>query len=273
MQAHRSIGHLVLRAQHAEPLFDLFTRVFGCPVAWPLQHAEFATYGWAHLGNVDLEIWAARDNGDLPANTRLPIWHGFALEPASPMPDAQAHCASHGIACKPARTFRSPDAQGALAENFTNSVLLDLSSPHCCAFLCEWKRDTPIYPWPGGATPVERRPALQQSLRDRGGGPLGLLGLRTIHLSAPDPAAHQRLWSTLMAGPEQPTALTSDVSLALRPSGHAAMTAITLAVRSLAAARRFLQQEQLLAADRDTSVGVACGGVEVWLVEADQHRT
>lgn len=120
---------------------------------------------------------------------------------------------------------------------------------------------------------MERRPALQQSLHDRGGGPLGLLGLRTIHLSAPDTAFHQRLWSTLMAGPEQPTALTPDVSLELRPAGHAAMTAITFAVRSLEAARCFLQQEQLLAADRGTSVGVACGGVEVWLVEADQHRT
>lgn len=208
MPADRSVDHIMLRLTTAEPLFDLFSSVFGLPVAWPLQHAAFATYGWVHAGNTDLEFWAATSNADLPGHAQPPLVHGFALEPALPLPQALERTAAAGIASKPARTFQSSNAQGEVVTNFTNAVVLDLSAPSCCIFFCEWNSRAAIYPWAEAATPVQRRARHRQALQESRGGPLGLIGLKSIHMGTPELGMHRKHWQTLSGSPSgHPTCL------------------------------------------------------------------
>ena len=272
MPAYQSIDHVMLRLHAAEPLFDLLTHTFALPTAWPLQHSAFATYGWVHVGNTDLELWAAASNTDLPHHAQPPLFHGFALEPALPMSDALAHLAASGIACKPARAFQTPDAQGNTVTNFTNSVVLDLSSPSCCVFLCEWNAHASIYPWAQAITPVARRASLHQSLMDSGGGPLGLLGLRSIRVGTPSLAEHLARWQSLSGSENHPVQLTPEIALELVPADHLQIESLTFEVRSLEVSRRLLKRLKLLYADSGNTLTVSKEGLVVDFVEVASHR-
>ncbi|WP_426306101.1 hypothetical protein ACN9MJ_02265 [Acidovorax facilis] len=151
--SYRSIDHVMLRLQAAEPLFQLFSETFGLPVAWPLQRTDFATYGWVHLGNTDLELWAATVNGDLPDHAQPPLIHGFALEPASPLAESLEHAMEAGITCKPPRAFQSENSRGERVTNFTNSVLLELSAP---AAVCSFASGIGVRPSTPGPKPQRR---------------------------------------------------------------------------------------------------------------------
>jgi len=266
---YRSIDHIMLRLGAAEPLFDLFSRVFELPVAWPLQHAAFATYGWVHLGNTDLEFWAAASNADLPPHAQPPLVHGFALEPAGPLPQAMAHTTALGIQCKSPRPAQTTNSQGEVVTNFTNSVLLDLSATGCCVFLCEWDPQGSIYPWDEAATPAQRRAQHRQALQERGGGPLGLIGLQTVHMGTPDLPAHRRHWQALSGSlPGQALTIAPGVGLELFSAEQLYIASLTFRVHSLAAARAFLGGRHLLqAGTTEDMLSLACEGLPIRLVQ------
>ena len=137
---------------------------------------EVARFSWVHVGNTHLELWAASSNSDLPQGCELPLVHGLALEPDE-LSFSTAELERLGMACKPPRPYRTLDAQGQSVTNFTNSLVLDLSSPSCCNFFCEWGSTASIVPWPQVVTTAERRLADQRRFATWGGGPLGLTGL------------------------------------------------------------------------------------------------
>lgn len=271
MPAYQSIDHVILRLHAAEPWFDLLTKTFALPTAWPLQHAEFATYGWVHVGNTDLELWAAASNADLPDHAQPPLFHGFALEPALPMPDALAHLVAAGIACKPARAFQTLDIDGNKVTNFTNSVVLGVSSPSCCMFLCEWDAHASIYPWTEADTPVTRRAVLSKALRDSGGGPLGLVGLNAIRIGTPDRDEHLRQWKSLSGSGSHPVQLTPEIVLELVPAEHLQVESLGFAVRSLEVARQFLSSRQWLDANSGNMLTISRQGLTVQLTEVAPH--
>lgn len=269
MRAYRSIDHVMLRlhAEAVEPLFELLTRTLALPVAWPLQRTEFATYGWVHVGNTDLELWASASNADLPDHAQPPLFHGFALEPALPLAQTIEHITASGISCKPARAFEGTNSSGVQVTNFTNSVLLDLSAPSCCVFLCEWSPLATIYPWKEPITPAQRRPRLGTELQAHGGGPLGLLGLHAIHMGTPSLKEHLRQWQALTGSAGHPIQLTPEITLSLSPADHLRIESLTLAVRSLDVARSFLNSHQLLEIDTGTAITMSWGGVQLRFTE------
>lgn len=263
----------MLRLVAAEPLFDLFSRVFELPVAWPLQHTAFATYGWVHAGNTDLEFWAATSNSDLPADAQPPLVHGFALEPVRPLTEAIAQATALGIHCKPARRFESINARGEVVTNFSNSVLLDLSAPSCCVFFCEWDPRGAIYPWDEAATPTQRRRQHRQALNDNSGGPLGFVGLQALRMGTPDLDAHQQAWHAISGSPDgHPIALTGGISLEMVAASHLRIESLTFSVRSLAKAHSFLADRQLLQEDTGPELWIACEGLPIRLIESTSGR-
>lgn len=267
--AYRSIDHVVLRLVTAEPLFKLLSETFQLPVSWPLQRADFATYGWVHVGNTDLELWAASSNTDLPAHAQPPLIHGFAMEPAQSLPESLAWMEQAGVSVKAPRAFRSQDAGGQLVTNFTNAVVQDLSAASCCIFFCEWDRRATIYPWTEAATPVERRAGLRDQLQAREGGPLGITGLQAIRLGTPDLKAHQHHCQTLTGSrADGPIFLAPHIVLELVPSEHLMIHSISLGVRSLEVARAFLARRDLLQHDDGTTLYLALDGLRIQLAEA-----
>ncbi|MDM0078726.1 VOC family protein [Variovorax sp. J2P1-59] len=263
------IDHVVLRTAAAEALFDLLHRQLGLPATWPLQHAPFATYGWIGVGNTNLEIWAAADNSDLPADCPLPLFHQIALAPAE-LSETLARFSAVGLSCKAPRVYASKDERGEVRTNFTNSVILDLSSESCCVFVCDWGTDAPIVPWRKGLSTPERRDLERGALAACSGGPLGLVGLKEIAMSSPDLAAAADKWQRLAESTSWPVAIADGVELQLAAGKQNLVQSLTLAVRDLGAARRFLVGRELLDEDAAGEVLLsrrATGGLAFRLVE------
>lgn len=241
----------------------------GLPVTWPLERASFATFGWIGVGNTNLEIWAAASNSDLPTDCPFPLVHGFALAPDE-LSISLAQLDSKGIRCKEPRVFRSKDAHGELTANFTNSVVLDVSSDTCCVFFCEWNRDAPIVPWERGQATHSRRTKERAEMNARDGGPLGLLGLSEIVLTARDVVSATEKWQKLSESAGDPIALTEDVNLRLRGGTQDAIQSLTFAVRDLTTATIFLADRNLLETSHAGEVLLslkASGGLRLRFVE------
>ena len=151
--------------------------------------------------------------------------------------------------------------------NFTNAVLLDLPSPGCCVFLCEWNSKASIYPWSEPETPAQRRSQLRAVLSDRGGGPLGLVGLHAIHLGTPSLERHLRQWQALSGSRTHPIQLTAEIALELYPAKHLQIDALSFAVRSLDVARHFLASQNLLRDDHGGMLTVVCESLQIRLVK------
>lgn len=239
-------------------------------MTWPLERAAFATFGWIGLGNTNLEIWAATDNSDLPADCPFPLIHQIALAPAE-LSETLARFDAMGLSCKAPRTYSSKDERGEVRTNFTNSVILDLSNESCCVFVCDWGTDAPIVPWRKGLSTPERRNLERDALTACGGGPLGLVGLKEIAVSSQDLATAADKWQRLTESTSWPVAIADGVELQLTAGKQDLVQSLTLSVRDLGAARRFLVSRELLDEDMAGEVVLsrrATGGLTFRLVEA-----
>lgn len=265
----QAIDHLMLRVAQAESLFDALHRELGLPVTWPLQRADFATYGWIGLGNTQIEIWAAASNADLPANCTLPLVHGFALGPNHLETDL-ALLRERGLRHRTPRNFSSPDAQAVSRSNFTNAVIEDLSSPGCCVFYCDWARGAPIVPWPRDATADERRALHAAALAQCGGGLLNITGLRRITMQTPDVLTTERGWRTALDASSGPLFLAPDIRLIIEAGPCHRISALHVGVRDATVARAALEARHWLGAEGDAGAmqldHPACAGLALWML-------
>lgn len=266
------IDHVVLRLTSVEPLHTLFRDTFGLPMSWPLETQPFASFGWVNVGNTNLELWAATNNTDLPVDMQPPLVQGLALDPVD-LEGSIAHLAARGIACKTPKPFRTKTSAGAWVTNFTNSVVLDVSSDACCIFFCAWDAEGTIYPWKEKLSTVQRRARDKAVFDACGGGALGLVGLKDVRLGVPDVSGADRAWRVLSDSSQGPIKLAPDISLRLvpRPTGGPIIESLSFGVRSLPMARAFLEQHELLDASSDDELRLsraACAGLDLRLIEA-----
>lgn len=268
---YRAVDHIVLRLPEADGISTLFSETFGLPIAWPLQRSNFATFSWVSLGNTNLEFWAATDNSDLPTNGQPPLIHGFALDPES-LTSSIARLSELKIQCKQPRSFPTDDGQGGLVTNFTNSVLLDVSTDTCLVFFCEWNENGNIFPWSEKLNSIERRARESEALRQSGGGKLGIVGLSEIQLKVANFDIMLNKWETVTASVGNPLALTHDIALRLLPGERDQIESLVLSVKCLPTAKRFLAENGLLGEVGLNSVQIspeACQGLSFKLVQAE----
>jgi hypothetical protein len=269
---YRAIDHVMIRLLEIEPLFSLFSNVFGLPVSWPKESSSFATFGWVNVGNTDLEFWAAANNADLPSDCQPPLIHGFALDPVD-LSSSVSQLAELGIACKAPRPYETLNEQGVKVTNFTNSVVLGVSSPECSIFFCAWDKNASIFPWKEKLTAVERRARDREVFRRCAGGALGLVGLRKIELAVEDVGEASEKWRALTGSGSQPIALTDGVDgtdLELVAGKRHMIQSLTFDVRSLAVAKDFLAARDLLesfTAEELVMSSAATGGIQFKIVQ------
>jgi hypothetical protein len=268
---YRAIDHIVIRLPEADGISALFGETFRLPTTWPLQQSNFATFSWVSLGNTNLEFWAATDNSDLPADAQPPLIHGFALDPESLTSSIKllSELKTH---CKPPRSFQTDDGQGGLVTNFTNSVLLDVSTDACLIFFCEWNENGNIFPWREKLSSTDRRARECEAWRQSGGGKLGIIGLSEIQLKVADFDAMMTRWETITASTGNPLALTNDIALRLLPGERDQIESLVLAVKCLETAKHFLSENALLGEVGLKSVQIspeACHGLSFKLVQAE----
>ena len=266
----QSIDHIMVRAIAAEPLYHLFSQTLGLPVSWPLQRSDFATFGWVTVGNTNLEFWAASNNSDLPKDTKLPIFHGFALGPTN-LNESISTLTQRGVACKSPRAFITKRPDGHEAVNFTNSVILDVSTDSCCVFFCEWCPDGTIYPWREKLTASERQQREKAQLLACEGGPLGITGLVEIQIEIPAESNVLRAWNAITEQQGPLVSLVDGAQLRFLPGAHYKVDALVLGVRSLRRARDFLVENELLENEHKDELSLsrsATGGLILRLRES-----
>lgn len=223
---------------------EIFVKTFGLPVSWPLQSNDFASCGWVTLGNTNLEFWAASNNSDLPSEDVLPLFHGLALEPLN-LAESIHVLGERGIRCKAPRPYVTQTAGGRDVTNFTNSVVMDVSSPLVCIFFCEWGVEGTIFPWKQPLTTVERKLKEQQQLSACDGGKLGITGLVEVEMLCTRIHETKAKWLAMTGRSAMP--ITQDgVEVSFRAGSVDKINSIVIGVRSLAKARDVLAHAGLL---------------------------
>ncbi|RYF41956.1 MAG: hypothetical protein EOO27_45725 [Comamonadaceae bacterium] len=240
MSPSLGLDHVYLRVHDPDAVLALFHLQLGLPVSWPLRDEPFARYAWVNAGNVQIELWQARSDSDLPPATALPLVAGLALWPSEVHASRDA-LALQGVRCKEPRAWRTEGAGGDEL-NFTNCLVLDATGPACQVFFCEWHPDAPIAPWPKGETTPCRRERLAKELAGADNGGVGIEGLCAIHMQTPDVARSARVWNAITGavGIAAP-----GVALVLTPGHELEVTALVMRVRDLPAARARLEQQRL----------------------------
>ncbi|WP_259372090.1 VOC family protein [Caldimonas mangrovi] len=232
MPASQGLDHIYLRVDDLDAQLRFFHQQLGLPLSWPARDEAFARYAWVNAGNVQLELWQARSNDDLAPTTVLPCVAGLALWPHDVQASREQLVAA-GVACKEPRAWRTPGADGAEALNFTNCLIADASGPACQVFFCEWGPHAPIVPWPKGQPTAERRQHMAAALAQCGGGAVGLVGLRAVHLESPDPDRSARVWHTITGAAES---AAPGVALRITRGPELRVAALVFGVRDLARA-------------------------------------
>lgn len=261
----------MVRVTAAEPLMHLFANTLGLPISWPLQQSDFATYGWVTVGNTNLEFWASANNDDLPNMVELPLFHGFALDPPS-LASSIVTLANRGVVCKPPKSFVTKNMNGRDVTNFTNSVILDVSSASCCIFFCEWCIDGTIFPWADKLTSSERQLREQKQLSASSGGDLGITGLVEIEMSVPSVDEAKATWQAITEQDTDIIHLGRGVMLNLIAGKDQKIESIVLGVRSLAAARAFLVDKNLIGDEATNEISLsqhACSNLRFRFRESD----
>lgn len=253
------LDHVYLRVNDLDVALAFFERLLGLPLTWPVRDEPFARYAWVNAGNVQLELWQARSDHDLPPGTPLPCVAGLALWPEDVHASRKALQAA-GIACKEPRAWRTVGSGGE-ALNFTNCLVLDASAPACQVFFCQWAADAPIAPWPKGESTAHRRDRLARELAEEDGGAIGIVGLRAIHMQSPDPAETARVWSAITGSPG---VTAPGVALMLEAGAELRIEALVFGVRNLLQAETVLnrhgisgeRRQDVLWLDTDQTLGL-----------------
>lgn len=243
-------------------MMDLFARTLELPVSWPLQSNAFATYEWVTLGNTNLEFWASTNNSDLPSEHVLPLLHGLALEPNN-LTDSIQLLLGRGIKCKAPRPYITQSSDGRDVKNFTNSVVLDVSSPLICIFFCEWGLEGTIFPWKEQLTTTQRQFNQQQQLLACAGGKLGIIGLVELEIQSTRIEETKARWLA-MIGQGSTQIMSDGIQLNFHAGAEDKIMSIVIGVHSLASACKVLAEEGLLGECFNNEVSMsqdACTGL------------
>ena len=239
-------------------------------MTWPLQRSDFASFAWVHVGNTHLELWAAKSNADLPEDCCIPLIHGLALEPDE-LAFSVAELERHGLDCKQPRPYQTDSDDGQRVTNFSNSVVLSLSSPTCCNFFCEWGEQASIVPWATGSRTRDRHAVERSRFTELGGGPLGVVRLARVGMTCPDVEEMKKHWRTMaQVSANEPLEIDS-IALDVWPGDRHQIESLSFEVRSLRGARAFLERRGLLGSmtSRELTLSEqATGGLVFHLVEA-----
>jgi hypothetical protein len=222
------VDHIVVTQQDPGALFALLSHDLRLPVIWPLTQFGSSASGGVFLGNVVVEC--ARATGAGASNAARVA--GIAFRPVGSTADClqtlDARRIAHGVP-EPYQTTvgNSPKTL------WTTTEILDLAPAGVAAFVCEYHFATA----PGLATAAT-------ALRERAGGPLGLVGARDLVIASPDALAAAARWRALLAPAPEPApgqfALPEGPAIQVEAGSRDKVQALTLVVASLARARTAL---------------------------------
>jgi hypothetical protein len=234
------IEHFNAHHVQARALFDLFKSTFQLPLVYDYQHYGSFSSGGLWLGNITLEFVCPAINAPATA-----IFKGVSLEPVqhtdSIIPELDNRQIAHS----------EPDivkikADGAEKVFWTVTGFTDLSGPDVRIFMCDYEDRSMV----NGL-----KKAAADSLAIRQGGPLGIIGLKTIVSGVSNPEKAAETWSRMpgiTTSGQGYFSFPSGPALNLQKAGKDGIMEIIVQIRSKATAMAFLAQHQLLRMENDT---------------------
>jgi hypothetical protein len=277
----RQVDHIVIRSDPDKPLYRLFTEEFQFPVATP----SYPSTGWVNAGNVILEFMGVAPSPTEPPSDTEAAFMGFGFEPY-PLSESVAELDRRGVARGPVQ----PNRQDPQSEPFYTLVILtalserwDGTAPTSMApeetrfylhplrarglivLLSEFHEQF----WPG--TFVQdlgpaNRPTWLRELRSRGGGPLGVLGVKEITIGVEDYSDAITRWErVLRPAPslgDGAWALGEGPAIRLIEAPALGIQSLTFAVQSIGRTRDFLRAQDILGASTAEQVTIAPSAVQ-----------
>lgn len=238
----RQIDHIMIRADVPATLYAFFTETLQLPVAWPLALRGSVNSGAVGFGNVNVEVIKFPDQ----RSSRVHLV-GFGFEPA-PLAECLVELRRRDITHGEPRPFIITERDGSKRLLFTNVTLRQFSDEDRPAnatmhiFLSEY---SPTY-----VEVEQRRARLLEELRARGGGPLGVTGVKEIIVGATDMKLALNLWERLLAPRRtvEPRVWRVDdgPGILVVQARENRLQAIVISVASLSRAKTFLQEKGLL---------------------------
>jgi hypothetical protein len=224
------IDHLMIHASDADALLALFTETFALPLAFLMtEHAGAGASAGVLAGNLLLEVlpWAVFLRSDLPPGSARIV--GLALVPPGPVEATLAELETRGI------PHAAPVAP---VPTYTNVALSRFMAGHL-VFLTHVASEV-----------LERRRLQTQSLLERDGGPVGIVGVQELGITVADGTAATGRWQRLLA----PTRVTipgqallgMGPALHFEPGSEDRLARMVFRVKDLDRAADVLTQQDLL---------------------------
>jgi catechol 2,3-dioxygenase-like lactoylglutathione lyase family enzyme len=263
----RQIDHIMIRTGDPRELYAFFAETLQMPIAWPMTSPRAGVMtGGVGFGNVNVE--AIEVPGQTDSRPRL---LGFAFEPSA-LDESLIELKRRGLTTGERRPLVAPGPDGSNRTLWTNVTLRQFSDSDSPAdatiyiFLSEY---SPAY-----VDVAERRERLRAQLINGGGGPLGVVDVKEVIIGAVDVKAARRLWQKLLDSTPSATSSTwqigSGPAVRLVPAKENRVQALVIRVASLARARTFLRERQLLGVDTAGQLSIdpsKVGGLELRLVD------
>ncbi len=240
----KGVDHFFATSSTPEPLYRFFRDTLGLPEVYPFRSYDGFASGVVSMGNVLFEVvvW------DVPAGDTLRTeFKGIAFEPTERLPITLTRLRDHGFAYQKPDSVMYTTPDGTRALGYVN-VPLDGPDGLPPAGASIFINDNL-----GSERAAERRRVGANELARRGGGALGVLGVRELVIGVEDTATALVQWRQLLETPAQEKhgVLTFPGGPALRfveaPTGGILEMAIR--VRSLEHAERVLVDHGMLRKD------------------------
>ena len=242
----RQVDRILIETDAPGALFEFFARDLQLPEAWPVADNEGYVSGGLGAGNVTLEVYRyARRNLTRNPQSSTARFSGLALEP-HPLANALREMKVSGI------EFSSPQAAVSILPDGTKGIawttvpLPSFSKAGVSIFLYEYNQaflKTDV-----------RRKQLGNRLTLNKGGPLGIQSVREVILSSKNFRQEVAEWQKLLGAQTASGQwnLGTGPAIRLAPGSRDGIEKIVIQVRSLAQAKSFLKNNDLLGS---TSIG------------------
>ena len=262
----RQIDHIMIRTGAPRELYTFFTDLLQLPVAWPLiSPRPGVTTGGVAFGNVNVE--AIQFPGQQEKAPRLV---GFAFEPSA-LDECLAELERRGITYGERRPLVSTGADGSRNTLWTNVTLRQFSDSDNPA---DATMHVFVSEYSAAYVDVEqRRGRLRRELAERGGGPLGILGVKEMVVGVTELEAARRLWQRLLdpvsASAPAVWQVGEGPDIRLVPAKENAIRTLVVAVASLPTAKAFLRGRALLGSESEDAATIdpsKIGGLDIRFV-------
>jgi hypothetical protein len=255
----RRIDHFMIRTDDPARLYAFFTKTLELPVAWPMMRPrDGVVTGGVGFGNVNVEAIQFPAQKSRPSRAQL---LGFAFEP-SPLAECLAELNRRGISYGERRPLIATGQDGSKSTQWTNVTLRQFSDGEAAdatmhVFLSEY---SPAY-----VNVEQRRERLRSQLAAKGGGPLGVEGVKEVIVGVADLAV-QGLWQKLLDPTPMSGSSTWQVgdgpAIHLVQAGENTTQGLVISVASLQKAKAFLRERDLLGTDSQQEATIDPSKVE-----------